>query len=301
MAPAEQTHPCWSVAGGGQHHLPLGKCQHRGFHWDLSWEESSLHPKSKNLFSGSHLQLGQTTQQHRRRLELLADEFIELGDAACSWSSRMEGSSHTRELFSGTTLQQNICQPLHVNRALMAFQPSARPANPQHCWTQRAERCPRKGGRASTAGKGGTATTIMSCLLSHRCPTGIQTRHLFPVACSFPVATLKSLLCQMLIPGDMHHDFINHTCRATGLPLAPLWKSQVSPSHQHPPPVPHSLYLSELSMSWVTSSSRTPTCNCHCHHLTQSEAEVSLWRYDDIPNILFLKPAVRIFLSRLHI
>lgn len=98
-------------------------------------------------------------------------------------------------------------------------------------------------GRASTAGKGGTATTIMSCLLSHRCPTGIQTRHLFPVACSFPVATLKSLLCQMLIPGDMHHDFINHTCRATGLPPAPLWKSQVSPSHQHPPPVPHSLCL----------------------------------------------------------
>lgn len=136
---------CLSVSGGGRH-LPLGKHQPRGFHWDLPWEESSLHPESKNLFPGSHLQLEQTTQQHRRRLELLADEFIERGDAACSWSSKMEGSSHTRELFSGTMLQQNICQPLPVNRALMAFQPSARPANPQHCWTKKAERCPRKRG-----------------------------------------------------------------------------------------------------------------------------------------------------------
>lgn len=86
----------------------------------------------------------------------------------------------------------------------------------------------KEGCRASTAGEGGTAMTIASCLLSHRCPMGIQARHLFSVACSSPVATPKSVLCQMLIPGDMHHDFINHTCSATGLPLAPMCEPQVS-------------------------------------------------------------------------
>lgn len=72
----------------------------------------------------------------------------------------------------------------------------------------------KEGCRASKAGEGGTAMAIASCLLSHRCPMGIQARRLFSVACSFPVATPKSLLCQILIPGDVHHDFINHTCRA---------------------------------------------------------------------------------------
>lgn len=42
----------------------------------------------------------------------------------------------------------------------------------------------------------------------------------------FPSHLPKSVLCQMLIPGIMHHVFINCTCRATSLPIALTCKSR---------------------------------------------------------------------------
>lgn len=175
---------------------------------------------------------------------LLADEFIELGDAASvPGPAERRALSHTRELFSGTALQHNICQSLHEDAALAPSSPQQGWQNPPRCWTER-RGLPARGvqsqngsrGRhnVSHAGRGGESPQAQ---MPHRDPGKTF------VFCGlfFPSHLPKSVLCQMLIPGIVHHVFINCTCRATSLPIALTCKSRGhlrSTSRQLPRPRP---------------------------------------------------------------
>lgn len=207
---------------------------------------------------------------------LLAHEFIELGDAASvPGPAERRALSHTRELFLGTELQRNICRSRRADTALTRFQPSARPAKPTALLDRKnREVSQQEGCRARTAGEEGTATTCTNRRgesAQSQMPHRVSGETFVFCGLFFPSCPPPCVLCQTLIPGVMHHVVINHTWRVTGLPVAPMCKSQGSlgstqqPAQQSPSWYPGS--CESRPSPGVTSSSKILMCNCHFYCL----------------------------------
>lgn len=159
MAPAKESKLSSPATDSGQH-PPLGEHQPRRFHWDPSWEESSLHPENKNLFPCSHLQPEQRPPSSTDadlcywRMNLLSWEMLLLFLVQQNGGLFPTQGSYSRgrccsETSAGPCVQTE-CSP----------QPSARPAKCTALLDRKNRDVSRQEGcRARTAGEGGMATT----------------------------------------------------------------------------------------------------------------------------------------------